>query len=214
MSKYIVSRPIWRRFRPAYEKRAAMHVRRGGCAAIVDERDQVTLLLPVDETGKISELGQWALLSIEQVRWRRVREGVAKGLATAKVKREYEGSVLDWCVRDSVHAGHVRDVELDCLACGACCHDSYVLMDEVDFDRFRAAGREDLLGKAYVKRSRDGRITLRFLDNGLCQHFGEGNRCGIYEIRPDNCRAFVVGSEACLSAREETLKIRDGAEAD
>lgn len=214
MSKYVISRPIWRRFRPAYLGRAAVHVKRGGCAAIVDEHDNVTLLLPVDEKGVITELGQWALLSIEQQRWRRVREGAAKGLATAKVKRAYEGSVLDWCVRDSVHAGHVRELDLDCLACGACCQDANVLVDEVDFERFRAAGREDLTGRAYIKRARDGKVTLRFLKGGVCHHFQDDKRCRIYEIRPDNCRAFVVGSEACLSAREETLKIRDGALAD
>lgn len=215
MSSYEIVRPIWRRFRPLYLARAAAHVRRGGFAAIVDERDRVTLLLPVDAKGKITELGQWALLSIEQVRWRRVREGVAKGLATARVKRDYEGSVLDFCVRDSVHAGQVRRIALDCLACGACCHDAHVLVDEVDFERFRGAGREELLGKGYLKRLGDGKVVLRFAEGGLCQHFQtEDKRCAIYEIRPDNCRSFVVGSEACLSAREETLRIRDGAAAD
>ncbi|WP_437709562.1 YkgJ family cysteine cluster protein [Sorangium sp. So ce448] len=214
MSAYVVSRPIWRRFRPRFLSRAAAHVRAGGHAAIVLPDERVDLLLSIGEDGKLTELGLWSLLSIEQQRFRRVGEGPAKGLATARVKRQYEGSVLDWCERDSTHPGAIREVALDCLSCGACCHDANVLLDEVDLARFRGAGRGDLTGRAYVRRARDGKITLRFAASGRCQHLCEDLRCAIYEIRPDNCRAFVVGSEACLSAREETLGIRDGAPAE
>ncbi|WP_441291940.1 YkgJ family cysteine cluster protein [Sorangium sp. KYC3313] len=214
MSAYVVSRPVWRRFRPRFLSRAAAHVRAGGHAAIVLPDERVDLLLSIGEDGKLTELGLWSLLSIEQQRFRRVGEGPAKGLATARVKRQYEGSVLDWCERDSTHPGAIREVALDCLSCGACCHDANVLLDEVDLARFRGAGRGDLTGRAYVRRARDGKITLRFAASGRCQHLCEDLRCAIYEIRPDNCRAFVVGSEACLSAREETLGLRDGAPAE
>jgi uncharacterized protein len=189
-------------------------VRAGGHAAIVLPDERVDLLLSIGQDGKLTELGLWSLLSIEQQRFRRVSEGPAQGLATARVKRQYEGSVLDWCERDSTHPGAMRDVALDCLACGACCHDANVVLDEVDLARFRGAGRGDLTGRTYVRRARDGKITLRFAASGRCQHLCEDRRCAIYEIRPDNCRAFVVGSEACLSAREETLGIRDGAPAE
>ncbi len=57
-------------------------------------------------------------------------------------------------------------------------------------------------------------MTLRFLANGRCRNLGADNKCAIYPIRPDNCSVFVVGSEACLSAREETLKVRGGAPAE
>ncbi|WP_434042370.1 MULTISPECIES: YkgJ family cysteine cluster protein [Sorangium] len=211
MSAYVVSRPVWRRFRPRFLARAAAHVRAGGHAAIVLPDDKVDLLLSVDAQGELTELGLWSLLSIEQQRFRRVTEGPAQGLATARVKRQYEGSVLDWCERDSVHPGAVREVVLDCLECGACCHDANVVLDDVDLSRWRVAGRGDLAGRAYVQRARDGKITLRFAASGRCQHLCEDRRCAIYELRPDNCRAFVVGSEACLSAREETLGLRDGA---
>lgn len=213
MSDYVIIRPIWRRFRPRWLGRAAAHVRRGGAAAIHDERGNVEVLLPVDESGSITELGQWALLAIEQERWRRVKEGAAKGLATAKIRAKYAGSVLDWCERDSVYPESTRSIELDCLDCGACCHEANVLLDEADFQRWRAAGRMDLLTKAYLKRSRDGKVVLRFAESGKCQNLKRDNKCSIYEIRPDNCRVFVVGSEACLAAREDTLNIRDGATA-
>ncbi len=211
MSAYVVLRPIWRRFRPRYLSRAVAHVRAGGHAAIVLPDERVDLLLSVDENGKLTELGLWSLLSIEQQRFRRVTDGPARGLAAARVKQQYEGAVLDWCDRDSMHPGATRSVALDCLACGACCHDANVLLDGDDLSRWRDAGRSDLTARSYVRRARDGKITLRFAASGRCQHLGDDLRCGIYELRPDNCRAFVVGSEACLSAREETLGIRDGA---
>lgn len=211
MSEGTIERPVWRRFRPRWRSRAIEHVRAGGCAAIVSEDGRVDVLLPVDARGKITELGWWALLSIEQRRWRRVKDGPAQGLASARIKLSYEGAILDWCERDAIHPDPTRQVALDCTTCAACCHDATVLLEERDLDRFRAAGREELAGRAYIKRSRDGRVVLRFAEGGRCQLLRQDNLCSIYAIRPDNCRAFVAGSEACLSAREETLGIRDGA---
>lgn len=212
-SAYEIARPVWRRFKPRFLAKAVAHVKRGGFAAIEDETGQVKVLLPVDEAGKVTELGQWALLSIEQRAWKRVKEGLGVGLATAKIRAKYAGSVLDWCERDAVHEGSTRTIVLDCLECAACCHEANVLLDEADFERFREGGRPDLVNKAYIKRSRDGKITLRFAKDGRCQHLQTDRKCAIYLIRPDNCRVFVVGSEACLAAREDTLKLRDGAPA-
>jgi uncharacterized protein len=211
MSEYVVVRPIWRRFRSRWLARAAAHVRRGGFAAIADETGGVKVLLPVDEAGKITELGQWALLAIEQQRAQRVKEGLAKGLLSARIRPSFAGSVLDWCDRDSVHEGSTRAIELNCLECSACCHEANVLLDKADFQRFREGGRPDLVGKAYIRRARDGKVTLRFAADGRCQHLMVDKKCAIYAIRPDNCSAFVVGSEACLAAREDTLGLRDGA---
>jgi uncharacterized protein len=210
MSAYVVSRPVWRRYIPRWLARAAAHVKAGGHAALVGPDQRVDLLLGVDGDGKLTELALWTLLSIEQQRWRRVQEGPAQGLAAVRVTPRYAGAVLDWCERDSVHEGALRSVELDCLACAACCHDANVLLESDDLARWKAAGRAELGRRSYVRRARDGKVTLRFAASGRCQHLGDDRRCGIYELRPDNCRAFVVGSEACLSAREETLGLRDG----
>jgi Fe-S-cluster containining protein len=189
-------------------------VRAGGHAAITHEGGGVDLLVGVDARGKITELGRWALLSIEIARWRRVKGGPAKGLATARLSPRYQGAVLDWCARDSMHEGPTRVLSLDCMDCAACCHDANVVLDEEDLGRWRDAGRADLTGRGYVRRARDGKVTLRFAATGRCQHLGDNLLCGIYALRPDNCRAFVIGSEACLAAREETLGLRDGAPAD
>jgi hypothetical protein len=213
MSAYKIVRPVWRSFSPRFLGRAAAHVRKGGHAVVEREQGGIEMLLGVDRAGKITELGLWSILAIEQQRWRRVKEGPAKGLAVAKVKPNYEGSVLDWCHRDSIHPGPTRTVRFDCLDCAACCHTANVVLDEDDFSRWRDAGRKDLLSSAYLKR-KDGRVTLRFAPSGRCQNLKRDNKCAIYAIRPDNCSAFVVGSEACLAAREDTLGLRDGLQAD
>jgi Fe-S-cluster containining protein len=213
MSAYEIVRPVWRSFRARWLSRAAAHVRRGGHAAVEKDDGGLDMLLGVDAEGKITELGLWSILAIEQQRWRRVKEGPARGLAVAGVRELFVESVLDWCERDSIHEGATRTIHLDCLECGACCHEANVLLDEADFDRWRQAGRQDLLGRAYIKRA-GGKVTLRFAPGGRCQNLGRDNKCAIYPIRPDNCSAFVVGSEACLAAREDTLKLRDGLEAE
>jgi Fe-S-cluster containining protein len=212
MSATKIVRPVWRSFDARWYARAAAHVRRGGHAVVEREDGEVELLLTVDEAGKVTELGLWSLLAIEQQRWRRVKDGPAKGLATAKVRHEFGGSVMDWCERDSIHPGPTRTIRLDCLDCGACCHGANVILDEADFERWREAGRKDLLGRAYLKRA-DGKVTLRFAKDRRCQNLERDNKCAIYPIRPDNCRVFVMGSECCLAAREDTLKLRDGAAA-
>jgi hypothetical protein len=207
-----IARPIWRRFKPRFFRSAVQHVRRGGAAAIDDAAQAtVDVLLPIDEKGKITELARWALLAIEHRRFRYAKSGFAAGLATATVRADYAGSVLDWCTRDAVHGGSTRAFPVDCVTCAACCHDSNVVLDRADLARFRDGGRPDLAGRAYVKRARDGKITLRFLGPGPCQHLAVDKRCSIYELRPDNCRVFLEGSEACLAAREDTLGVRDGA---
>jgi len=213
MSAFTLERPIWRRFQRRFLTRAAAHVREGGLAAIVDEGENIEALLPVDEKGKITELGLWALLAIEQRRWRRVKEGPAEGLAATKIAPDYVGVVLDWCARDAVHEGPTRAMEIDCTACAACCHEANVVLEEKDLERFRAGGRKELAGRDYVRRALDGKMTLRFAKDGRCQMLGQDKRCTIYSLRPDNCRAFVAGSEACLAAREDTLGWRDGAPA-
>ena len=196
MSRYVVVRPVWRSFQERFLARAAAHVKKGGHAAIVRKDDEgVDMLLGVDKaTGKITELGYWSVLSIEQQRWRRVKEGPAKGLAIVRVREDFEGAVLDWCERDSIHEGPTREVTLDCLECGACCHEANVVLDDADFDRWKQAGRKDLMDKAYLKR-KNGRVTLRFLDNGRCRNLGRHDGEGSHARRGRR----IGRAEACLS---------------
>lgn len=209
MAREVIVRPIWRRFSARFLANAAAYVHEGGHAAIVSDRGIVDMLLTVDDRGKITEQGQWALLAIEQQRWRRVTSGVALGLAAARASRKFAAVVIDWCERDGGHPGPTRKITFDCTTCAACCHDANVVLSEADLARWRSADLLDLLGRTYVRRDSDGKITLRFAESGRCQHLREDKRCGIYAVRPDNCRVFPAGSEACLAAREDTLGLRD-----
>jgi hypothetical protein len=213
MASQRVVRPVWRRFDARFWDQAGSWVRRGGHAAVVTDPNTLDMLLGAEEGGKITELGLWSVLAIEQQRYRRVKVGPAAGLWVARVAKHAIDSVLDWCERDAILERPTRALALDCLDCAACCRDATVLLGEDDLDRFREAGRVDLCGSKYVKRERSGKRTLRLLYDGRCQHLGAGNLCSIYEIRPFNCSVFPVGSEACLAARETTLGLRDGAPA-
>ncbi len=206
-----VVRPVWRRFVPRFYERAVSWVRAGGHALIVHGPRRQELLLTSDEDGEISEQGTWAVLALEQQRTKRIEAGPARGLFSAMVRPHARDAVADWCERDSVIEAPVRVLELDCLECGACCHEANVILYEDDLDRFREAGRPDLASRAYVRRARDGKVTLRFAKGGRCQHLLADNKCNVYALRPFNCRVFPVGSEACLVAREGTLGVRDGA---
>ncbi|AKT38302.1 YkgJ family cysteine cluster protein [Chondromyces crocatus] len=205
-----VHRPVWRRFKERFLERAVAHVHAGGHAVVVRDAGQVEVLLGVDASGSVTALGLWALLAIGQRRWARVEAGAARGLASAVVGARQVGSVLDWCDRDGVHEGATREILLDCLACAACCRDGRVVLDDEDLARFEAAGRAELGGSVFVRRA-GGKAVLRLASDGRCKHLEEERRCAIYAIRPGNCRAFLMGSEACLAAREETLGLRDGA---
>lgn len=209
MTVTVVERPIWRRFLPRFFACAVEHVRAGGHAAVMHDERRVEMLLSVDASGRITELGLWALLAIDQRRWRRVKSGAGLGLATARTGRAFIPVVLDWCERDAAHEGPTRTLPLDCLECAACCHDANVVIEDRDLARFREIGRPELTRPPYIRR-RDGVTTLRFLPSGACQQLHRSRKCAVYEARPDNCRAFVTGSEACLAAREDTLGRRDG----
>lgn len=217
MPAVTVDRPVWRRFESRFFDRAVAWVRSGGAAAVVlpaagkgAPPRRVDMLLRTDEGGDIAESAYWALLSVEQRRWVRIPRGKGRGLGVARVQPHALDAVLDWCERDSIHPGPTRRLRYDCLECGACCHDSNVLLYEDDLARFRDAGREDLLTSKFIQR-REGKVRLRFIGKGPCQHLKRDLKCRIYAIRPFNCSVFPVGSEACLAARESTHGWRDGA---
>jgi Fe-S-cluster containining protein len=113
----------------------------------------------------------------------------------------------------------------DCTRCGACCvanfdSDVYVHLTDQDLDLLDQGGftrmalpvhrngavliyDEDFhaLQTKVVKRRRDGwefTVCKAFKGTvgGLCS-------CGIYDYRPEACRAFKPGSSDCVDARIE-----------
>lgn len=160
------------------------------------------MLLPCGPDGEMPELSFWTILALEKRAYEVVPSGLAKGLATLRAPRDLEATLESWCERDSAFAGATRRIVLDCVACAACCTKNRVVLYDEDFARWKAAGRDDLRGKAYTRTDK-GEVVLKLRkSDGGCVHLN-GTLCGIYTMRPDNCSMFPAGSEPCLTSREE-----------
>ena len=209
MPATLVTRPIFRQFKARFAREISAHVRAGGHALVWESPSKARLVLPVPKKGDDHDLALWSLLDLGKSRWKVIERGTLRGLATASVPRDCFEVVRHRAERDSIFPGPTRTLGLDCLACGACCKDNLVILEEVDLERFAKARREDL-GKAPYTRKKDGQLVLRLLKSKDCRHLGSDNKCGIYEIRPDACSTFPMGSECCLFSREEELGLIDG----
>jgi hypothetical protein len=84
-----------------------------------------------------------------------------------------------------------------------------VILEDEDLERFAKAGRSELARRPYARKE-DGRVVLTLRRDRDCKHLAADNKCGIYEIRPNACSTFPMGSECCLFAREEELGLVDG----
>lgn len=204
-----LQRPVVRSFKTRFTREAAEHVRAGGHAVIWASEKRGQLVYPPPAKGDIGDLARWSLLDLGRERLHIEKAGLLKGLATAPVPRDCVEIVKRRVERDSVHPGPVRELELDCLACGACCHDNDVELEDEDQARFARGGRPEL-GKAPYARRRDGKLVLTLAPGKVCRHLASDNKCGIYALRPNACSQFPAGSECCLFAREEELQIFDG----
>lgn len=207
-----IVRPVWRKYSTKFIGNAAAWVRSGGHAVIVHAPSRLELVLGVTKDGALTEQGLWAVLALEQQRASKKKEGPLAGLFTILVAPHARAAALDWCDRDAGFEKPTRRLDLDCLECAACCHESNVILYDDDLDAFRAAGRTDLLSKERLIRKRDGKLRLRFLPSGRCPQLQPDNKCNAYAYRPFNCSVFPVGTEACLAARESTLNLRDDAD--
>ncbi len=97
--------------------------------------------------------------------------------------------------------------ELDCLSCGACCHqasDGRILVPADDLVRWRRNGRHDVL--ALLVPGHFGELAFAARADGACVHLGTAmNRhaCRIYEDRGTTCREFEKGSWQCREFRRD-----------
>jgi uncharacterized protein len=91
----------------------------------------------------------------------------------------------------------MADPSFDCVSCGACCfsrNPRYLAL--LPWDASRALPAESLF-------SEGGQTFVKF-DCGHCVHLqlaGGKAVCGVYEDRPEACRAFRAGSFECVRAR-------------
>jgi Fe-S-cluster containining protein len=205
-----VQRPIVRSFKRRYIKEAAAHVRAGGHAVLWENDKRAVLVFPEPEGDNPDDFGAWAVYDLGKWRWHVHTSGTLKGLASTLVPRDCLWIMKRRTERDSIHPGPTRKNAIDCTRCAACCQDNEVVLLDPDIERFRSAGRGELAKPPFAKRHKDGRIILTLLPSKRCRHLARDNRCGIYDIRPHACSEFPMGSECCLFAREDILKLYDG----
>jgi Fe-S-cluster containining protein len=205
-----VQRPIVRSFKPKWIKEAAAHVRAGGHAVVWETTTRAMLVFQTPAADNPDDFGAWAIYDMGKSRWTTHKTGPYKGLASTLVPRDCHWIVKRRVERDSIHPGPTRKVAFDCTKCAACCQDNEVIMQDEDLQRFKDGGRPDLTKAPFVKRHKDGRILLTLLDDKRCRHLKRDNKCGIYDIRPHPCREFPMGSECCMFARWDVLKLHDG----
>lgn len=206
-----IQRPIVRSFTARFAREAAAHVRAGGHAVYWEKPNRALLVFGKPAEGNDADFGLWSVYDMGKWKWKLAAAGPLRGLATTLVPPSCHWIVRRRAERDSIHPGSTRKVAFDCTRCAACCNDNEVVLLPEDIERFDKGGRLDLTKAPYAKRQKDGRILLTLLPSKRCRHLEESNRCGIYELRPNSCSEFPMGSECCLFAREDVLGLHDGA---
>ena len=207
MSVTRVERPVWRHFREKFLARAVTWANQGGGALVTGEDGGIRMLFALED-GDIPELFLWAILDLEKRKWSRVHAGLAAGLGTSVIPRRKHWVAERWMERDGARPGPTATIVLDCLACGACCKGSKVIINPDDLVRWRRAGRPELARSPHVRKLGD-KLLMPMSDAGPCRHLQLDNKCDIYELRPFNCSAFPAGAEPCLGTREDTFGIVD-----
>ncbi len=96
--------------------------------------------------------------------------------------------------------------DLDCLSCGACCHQrpGTILVSDADLVRWKRSERHDIL--AQLEPGHFGQLAFVIGDGGACVHHGspdEPHACQIYADRGDTCRDFEAGSWQCREFRRD-----------
>jgi Fe-S-cluster containining protein len=85
----------------------------------------------------------------------------------------------------------------DCQSCGACC--SY----SAEWPRFSTEDDEQLdrIPAKHVAADESGMRCEGVRCSALTGEIGKATACGIYDNRPDVCRACMPGDDDCLMAR-------------
>ena len=206
----VVHRPIVRSFKAKFAKEAAAHARAGGHAVYWENEKRAHLLFPKPKEGDEADFGLWALYDMGKFRWEEHDSGTFKGLGSTRIPRDCLWIAKRRVERDSIHPGPTRKISWDCQSCAACCRDNEVILQPADIKRLKDGGLGHIAKTPYSKRHKDGRIILTLLGNKRCRHLARDNRCKIYEHRPYSCSEFPMGSECCIFAREDVLKLHDG----
>ena len=90
--------------------------------------------------------------------------------------------------------------------CGRCCDEPGVIVYLSRNDVVRLAQHANLTVPEYLKKdcttTLDGRYVLRSnQSDGICIYLDENKQCTIYEVRPQQCKAFPWWAENLRSQR-------------
>ncbi len=103
----------------------------------------------------------------------------------AFLKNNLESAQLDAIVHR-----HLEDVasQIDCCACGNCCRQILPTLADADVDRLAAGvnSNPSAVAADYLTRNDEGELTF----NRCPCPFLVGNRCRVYEHRPEACRSY------------------------
>ena len=100
--------------------------------------------------------------------------------------------------RDVLSSEQGAEPVFDCQSCGACCSYSaewprFSMEDDAQLDR---------IPEKFVAADLSGMRCEGVRCTALTGEIGKHTACGIYEIRPDVCRACMPGGDDCLMARK------------
>lgn len=104
-------------------------------------------------------------------------------------------------------------LRFECTGCGACCtggSDHYVETDAREREAIRG-----FLGltpawfrRRYLVHVEKNIIGIRLEPDGRCPFLGRDNRCGIYSVRPRQCRTYPWWPELIETRRSWTAEAR------
>jgi len=95
----------------------------------------------------------------------------------------------------SIAVKNVPEAEISCSNCHACCCRLEVMI-------ISDTGVPD----EHIARDQWGSQTMLRLDDGWCSALDRNTMmCTIYEKRPWICRSFEMGSDECITEREENM---------
>ncbi|HOB73228.1 MAG TPA: YkgJ family cysteine cluster protein [Phycisphaerae bacterium] len=106
--------------------------------------------------------------------------------------------------------GREAEAQMDCTTCGACCRSCHVPVDEAEVERL--AARLNLPVSSFREQHMDPLDDDEPALRAPCV-FLEGNRCGIYEDRPEACRGYpyiggnIASRMIAIIERAETCPI-------
>ena len=98
-------------------------------------------------------------------------------------------------------------LRFDCTRCGRCCVSGggyYLFMDENEVEKIRTHLQlsRGWFRRRYLRRLPDGDLVASWQSDGRCVFLDEKEECGIYPVRPVQCRTYPFWPEIVNHQRD------------